>query len=648
MKTIQTLLCVLLTQSLLAFTFTQTNITLSMADGIAATKSETVTFGIPFKIGEVSTIDQIKVTQNNIEIPIAAQTGLIWWSDGSIRSVSIQVQEMDMTDGDIILSISTELRDISLDLQFQDPMLFWETGSSIKAMMPFPRVFALHDLVYLSESQIVAPYLVKSETDQFDDYQNLQFDDWVKEFVYPNSSKGDWLFDRPSALFKAYLNTGRKDILKEAFQAKQFYFTHIRTTGPPPSEQGGIGCWTFGTTACADGKYIYTQPAKLALALMGDDTQWDNELIINMALQADLGWNQHNTRDSYDSESEGFTERGAGLVGLCELNAYELTGETVLLNHLNERIDNLEAMQQTEQVWDIANGWIPKSGAFTHSVGVHEGWFSPSNAPLGNSEDRGFSTWMSENLVDFLWQTYWLTGNDKCPEMLRLFSHAINNYGFVSEYDVDSQSFKKKTDYFFTPFRGHPCIENPLETDLVYFGSAYASPNTLGNEDWYAWFTNLHNVETILSLAAGYYFETDIDERTILKARLDALDNTIFNNECARVSATKRLWNWQHRSNAKRTWDWILDEISTNTSKLSETNKHPIQLFPNPTNNFFHLRSNLEIEKVEIYNSSGQLIHHQVGVAEGIKLENTNSTIYFIKTTTAEGIYLNKLIIQNN
>ncbi len=648
MKTLSTLLCVFLMQSLLTHTNAQINITLSMADGVVATTSETVTFGVPFKIGQVTSIDHIKVSHNNIELAISARKGLEWWSDGSIRSVSIQVREQDMTNGDLTLTISLEARDTSMDFIFQDPLLFWETGLASKAMMPFPRVLALHDLDYLSESQIVPPYLIDSDVDQFDTYQNLQFDDWVKQFSYPNSSKGDWLFDRPSALFKAYLNTGRKDILKEAIQAKQFYFTYIRKDGPPPSEEGGIGCWTFGTTACADGKYIYTQPAKLALALVGDDSQWDNNLITNMALQADLGWNQYATRDPYDSETEGFTERGAGLVGLCELNAYELTGNTILLNHLNERIANLEDMQQTEQVWDISNNWIPKSGAFTHSVGVHENWYSPSNAPINNTNDRGFSTWMSENIVDFLWQTYWYTGNEKCPEMLRLFSHAINQFGFTSLYDYDSQTFIKKIEYFFVPFKGHPCIEDSLDTDLVYFGSAYANANTLVTEEWYAPFTNLHNVETILSLAAGYYFEEDPEMRRALKFRLDALDNSIFNSDCAQVSATKRLWNWQHRSNAKRTWDWIDNEITTTNVSINSSNDKKVSVYPNPSTNGFNIKSISKIEKVEIFDTNGHLLFKQNHPSNKIDFHTQNSNLYFIKTTTTDGIYLNKLIIQKS
>ena len=47
-----------------------------------------------------------------------------------------------------------------------------------------------------------------------------------------------------------------------------------------------------------------------------------------MALQADIGWNQHGTRDVFDEENEGFTERAAGLVGLAEIIAYEMTGNT--------------------------------------------------------------------------------------------------------------------------------------------------------------------------------------------------------------------------------------------------------------------------------------------------------------------------------
>ena len=272
-----------------------------------------------------------------------------------------------------------------------------------------------------------------------------------------------------------------------------------------------------------------------------------------MALQADIGWNQHGTRDVYDEENEGFTERAAGLVGLAEITAYEMTGNATVLSHLTERITNLKDMQQTEKSWDIANGWTPKSGSFQHNIEVHEGSESPTSAPLGATDQRGFSTWMSENIADFLWQTYWITNNSDIPEMLRLLANAVDTYGFTTSYNAGS--YVRKTP--FSEDRSHGCQTEGFSTDMLYFGSAYASDAQLAAGDWWLWYTDTHGIETVLTIAAGYYFETNAAVRTRLSSRINKMIDGWTNTTCGAGGGTPRLWNWQHRGNSVRTWEWI-------------------------------------------------------------------------------------------
>ena len=532
-----------------------TSLVLTSDVDITPTSTELVTFGLPFSEGVVLNTDEIRVTINDVEVPIYVETGLTYhYSDSSIRSATIQLQNVDMTGGDVTIVVSDVGRVTANDLTEQPHSNGWATAGVDKGSKQYPRVFALHDTTYLASSSLIPQYIPSTgAADNFEIYQTEQFNNWAGGLDYSTSINGNWLFDRSSAMFKAYMTTGKVEFLKEAFLSKQFYFTYVRNDGSPLAAPGGDGCFEYATVACADGKYIAPQQAKLAWALVGDNSQWDINLINSMALQADIGWNQHGTRDVYDEENEGFTERAAGLVGLAEIIAYEMTGNTTVLSHLTERITNLKDMQQTEKSWDIANGWTPKSGSFQHNIEVHEGSESPTSAPLGATNDRGFSTWMSENIADFLWQTYWITNNSDIPDMLRLLANAVDLYGYTTSYN--SGSYVLKTP--FTENHSHGCSSEQADTDMLYFGSAYADDTTISTGDWWNYYTDSHSIETVLTIGVGYYFETDTATRTRLRSRIVKLVNGWTNSTCAAVSNTPRLWNWQHRSNSVRTWEWI-------------------------------------------------------------------------------------------
>jgi len=531
-----------------------TEVTLQADIDIQPTNNELVTFGLPLAVGDVTDVSQIRVSQNGTELSVSVESGLRFhWADNSLRSVTIQLHAIDMSSGNQILRVTDEGSTVQR-INMRPHSEGWAAAGPDKNNLPYPRIFALHDKEYLANVGLLPPYRASmGSSDAFEQYQVRQFENWAGDLNYSNSTRGNWLFDRSSAMFKAYMTTGRVEFLKEAFLSKQFYFNYVRNDGSPLAASGGDGCFEYGGVSCADGKYIAPQQAKLAWALVGDNSQWDTSLIDSMALQADIGWNQHGTRDVFDDENEGFTERAAGLVGLAEIIAYEMTGNTTILSHLTERISSIKDMQQVIKSWDAANGWTPKSGALTHNIEVHEGSESQSSAPSGATNQRGFSPWMTENIVDFLWQTYWITNNDDIPEILRQIANAIDSYGFTTVFSDGSYSLKSA----YVGNHTNGCNRQPVGTDMVYFGSAYADDATLSSDAWWPWYTESHSIETVLTLAAGYHFETDALTRTRLKTRIDKLISGWSNSACADVSNTMRLWNWQHRSNSVRTWYWI-------------------------------------------------------------------------------------------
>ena len=538
-----------------------TTVTLTSDSEIIATPNELVTFALPLAPGLIKNTNNINVSINGLEQSIAVKPGLKWhWKDNSLRSITIQLQNVDMTMGDIVLVISNSGRNNSNDLIEQPYLDGWVPASDQKANMLYPRIFALHDKQYLANSEIIPPYLPASNfEDDFEKYQVNQFNNWSGKLNYKKSGGANWLFDRSTAYFKAYITTGRVKFLKEAILSKQFYFSKVRNDNSKPSKKGGRGCWKWKSVACADGKYISPQQAKLAWALVGDNSQWDKSLIVDMALQSDLGWNQYGSRDPFNKENEGFTERGAGMAGLAEVAAYEITGDKKVLKHLNQRVEALADMQQTEKPWDKANGWTPKSGGFEHNFHVHEGNYREKNAPKNDSNARAFSAWMSENIADFLWQAYWVTHHESIPEMLRLLGNAVDLYGFTSEYNTVTKQYEKRAAFAkINKTHTKSCNRTGKETDLVYFASKWADDKTLTSNDFWPYYSDTHNIETVLILATAYYFEKDLANRERLAARIEKIEQGWINSECAKVfSNVHRLFSWQHRSNSIRTWHWI-------------------------------------------------------------------------------------------
>jgi hypothetical protein len=543
-----------------------TTVTLTPDTTIIPTTNEVVTFGLPLAVGDVLNKSQIRVLIGTVEQRINVQDGLRWhWRDGSLRSVTIQMQGVNMTAGNVTLKISDIGRDTSRDLLAVPQTAGWTAAGATKNNLPFPRVFAVHDLPYLASTGLIPPYVPGSTAEGVGKLQSEQFDNNFGALNYATSTGSSWLFDRATAMLKAYMTTGNVKFLKEGFLAKQFYFTYVRNDGTPPAPAGGSGCWTYNGIACADGKMIYTQPAKLALALFGDNSQWTNQLINNMAFQSDLGWNQYGTRDLFSDEMEGFTERGAGIAGLAEVAAYEITGDATVLAHMRERIDSLRDMQQTPKAWDTANGWLPMSGAFTHSWARHEGDTLP---PLGTTDDRRFSPWMSENIADFLWQAYQVQTDtaqtNKIKEILRRLGNAVELHAFMSSYVAGEgvlATYARKPGLTGSIIScGAP---DNLAIELMYSASAYASAEALRltqvNTGAYV---DQHNVEVILPLALAFHFETDPATKKRLQARIEHMKRQWTSNptrNCSTIFASQvyRLFNWQHRSNSVHTWEWV-------------------------------------------------------------------------------------------
>lgn len=97
-------------------------------------------------------------------------------------------------------------------------------------------------------------------------------------------------------------------------------------------------------------------------------------------------------------------------------------------------------------------------------------------------------------------------------------------------------------------------------------------------------------------------------------------------------------------------WEYVNDLVCNPTAiQPIDFENNFVQLFPNPTNNVFNLKSNFLIVKVEIFNQQGQMVETlQAQNKEiSVKIEHLPKGLYYLKTHLNNGkIGANKLIVQ--
>jgi hypothetical protein len=471
-----------------------------------------VTVGIPLPPGLLRDAAQVRILDaHGDEVPAAVKPMLTWhFRDGSIRAVRVQFHGPPGTYA------------FSFDAPRTKSAAGWPYGEGLVGGKPL--ALATLTPAWLTASLIAGPQSVASRDEAYARYVDAQFR-WAG--TMPTKDTTAWLFDRPSTLFKAYVRTGRADYLEAAEESYRWYMAGIKRDGLPVSPFCGGG-WLPDGKPC-DVKYVYIEPILLAVALTGDDSMHDAATVAKMAdLWDSGGWNT--TPGPYHHPKDYFTERLAGL-GLIEtVAAYELTGDSAYRKRIDARVGWLYEHQRANP------DGLGDDGSWRNSWNVHE------NDPDGADDVRGASPWMSENIVDGLWHAWLVTTDPRIPGMIVDFGRYLERYGWIGP------------DLLVSPHDWRNSCSGPGGLIAWYWSSSRAkAPALMKIQESEGWYSDGHNVELGLPVAAAWYFEKDPAQAAALKKRFAALTAS-YSPACAAISDTVRRFNWNNRGAGVAQW----------------------------------------------------------------------------------------------
>lgn len=483
-----------------------------------------LTFGVPFPPGVLTDARQVRILdERGDELPASVIPTLRWhFKDGSIRAVRVQLRVAAFASERRLRFETDQPRTRDLEgWPYVNDLV--RNGDGVKV----PGVLAVHEPTWTSASRIAGPQHPATVPSAYDRYFAIQFDEWAGKL--PKDDHSAWLFDRPTTLFKQYVRTGNRDYLREAISSYRFYMAHIQHGGSTeyPNCAGG---WKYGNSSPCDPKYIYVEPIVLALALTGDDSLHTPALVRQMIEQWDTkSW--RGNRGPYTSPELPYTERLAGLGLIQTVNAYELTGDSQYLDRIKTRLDWLHEHQTRNP------DGLGDDGSWRHSWHAHEG--SDYDA---ETDIRGASPWMSENIIDGLWQAWLVEPDPRIPGMIAGFGRYMEQHGWIPDAVLARRDWTTGC----AVERGGPIA--------WYWSSSQATLEQLMEaQESEGWYSDDHNVQLMLTTAAARYFETDSGERARHTARLKKV-SVSYREGCARRSVTVRRFNWNNRGAGVVQW----------------------------------------------------------------------------------------------
>jgi hypothetical protein len=469
------------------------SVTVTLAPQVEAPGSCVVSFGLPFPPGILADDRRIRVRgADGREVAAFTRPLARWWIDrrqGTIRSALVQF-EMAFPDAQPRSVTVTWDRTRSRSRAAMTPIAETQVRKRVEAQpgvpntvgyeYACPQVLALLPPEWLCASLLVwqqTPAPANTVAPWYDRQLMARFAGSLPHISAVGNAYESHLFDRTATYVKIYARHGQEAHWLAALKAGDFYIQHLGEDG------------FFDIKPTKDHKYVYTEGPALLYMLTGDERY---RQAIDRAIHA---WESH-TRIEY--HGTGFwTERHHGFGMMAYLHAYEISGDTKLLDKAQRFFEAALALQI-----HLGDGKEP-DGSWAHtgeSHGEGEGWIT--------------SPWMSAFLADSIWKYWMLSGDARAPASLAMVAK------FIERYAVTPNG---KGIYYLATSPGRGKLRNPEE--------------------------GAHNMEGIYFLAMGYYLSGGSDAG--FREKIAALWPPMMEDDANRPG---RRFTWRFRETSMLVW----------------------------------------------------------------------------------------------
>jgi hypothetical protein len=453
---------------------------------------ELINFGLPLPPGVLSDPRLVRVFGSDQQEIEAGVRPLEPWrygvNPGSIRSVQVQC--------DVDFSRTRERRLVVRigEPRQRDRATFQPIEKTLNRSdgLAGPRVLAVLPSEWLCASRVAGPQTPASQSGRYATYDECVERHFEGSLAYVDSKNAvDWLFDRTSAWYKAYVRTGQSKYLAAAYRAAHLIRTETIPSGPDAGAFRLRG---------ADLKYVYPRAMHLHYLLTGDERALAaGKLMARFCLDR---WNPHYQLDKPSGPGDASGEHGSwtprhqgfGMLGV--LHGWEMTGEASYWDKCREYADACYEHQTHPP------DGRPPDGSWR----LNWAKYDPSEAMF----EGGASAWMTAILCDALFH-YWTIGHDpRVPEMIGAWCDFLNAKGL-----------------------------QPDGTKAYYVINCFARPGEPGGvaDDS----MDLHNAEICHTFSMGTFFSSDAARKTAYRERLEHLlaewTMTDLNNP-------SRAYNW--------------------------------------------------------------------------------------------------------
>ncbi|MGE0549326.1 MAG: hypothetical protein AB7O24_23130 [Kofleriaceae bacterium] len=349
-----------------------TTLTVHLVPQPTAASVERVNFAVPLQRGQLMSADAVRVLANGVELA-AARRALAHYSDGSVRSVQLQVEAPADAESDLEVHLGGTPAAGDLDRVAVEQTLTPADGTQ------GPRVWAVLPAEWLAASGVAGVMLTQADATAppMAAWGTLcDYDEWDTEAFLPQmTDRAVWLYDRGTVFYRGYAQRGDLSPLRSAYRETSIYRNGL--TGSGAGTRIGI------PTAADDLKYHYTQNLAIHYLLTGDDRF--REAAENVGLRVAELW-----RDpGYAGGDDFWTERNAGFALLAYVWAMIVSDDHA--EEFQVLADTAVRAYTEDQVTYPAAG-EPDARCFAHTAEAH-------------GEDFGYwgcSPWMSGILADGL------------------------------------------------------------------------------------------------------------------------------------------------------------------------------------------------------------------------------------------------------